>query len=94
MFNQIIFILFSYLFASYSFAYGGETPVSQGLGYITTALYGETGIMIATVAVMIIGLLCLFHFLKWVVLAYTIVGISIIFGAGAIVTGITSLVSN
>lgn len=74
-----------------SFA-GGETPVSEGLRYITNAMYGATGVTIATISVMIVGLLCLSHFLKWSVLGYTIMGISIIFGAGSIVNGILSLV--
>jgi type IV secretory pathway VirB2 component (pilin) len=82
------------LFPSLTFAGGGETPVSQGLGYILTAMYGATGIAIATIAVMIIGLLCLSHVLKWSALGYTIMGISIIFGAGAVVRGISSLVVN
>lgn len=71
---------------------GGETPVSQGLQYITNAMYGATGVAIATISVMVVGLLCLGHFLKWSVLGYTIIGISIIFGAGSIVSGITSLI--
>lgn len=73
---------------------GGETPVSDGLHYITNAMYGATGIAIATISVMVVGLLCLIHYLKWEALGYTIVGISIIFGAGSIVSGITSLVRN
>lgn len=70
----------------------GDTPVSQGIGYITSAMFGATGIAIATVAVMAVGLLCLGHFIKWIMLGYTIMGISIIFGASAIVNGIVSLV--
>lgn len=73
---------------------GGETPVSDGLSYITSAMYGATGVAIATISVMVVGLLCLGHFLKWSILGYTIIGISIIFGAGSIVNGITSLVRN
>jgi type IV secretory pathway VirB2 component (pilin) len=73
---------------------GGETPVSEGLRYVTNAMYGATGVTIATISVMIVGLLCLGHFLKWSVLGYTIMGISIIFGAGSIVNGILSLVRN
>jgi type IV secretory pathway VirB2 component (pilin) len=73
---------------------GGETPVSDGLNYITNAMYGATGMAIATIAVMVVGLLCLWHFCKWSMLGYTIVGICIIFGAGSIVNGITGLVHN
>ena len=81
------------LFPSLVFA-GGETPVGDGLSYITNAMYGATGVAIATIAVMIVGLLCLGHVLKWSALGYTIMGISIIFGASSIVRGITSLVHN
>ena len=88
-----VFYLFVCIAPSIAFA-SGETPVSEGLRYITNAMYGATGIAIATIAVMVIGLLCLGHFLKWAALGYTIIGISIIFGAGSIVNGITSLVHN
>lgn len=91
-FDKILFLLISIIPIS-AFA-GGETPVSDGLRYITNAMYGATGLAIATIAIMVVGLLCLGHFLKWVTLGYTIIGISIIFGAGSIVNGITSLVRN
>jgi type IV secretory pathway VirB2 component (pilin) len=71
---------------------GGDTPVSEGLHYITNAMYGATGVAIATIAVMVVGLLCLGHVLRWSALGYTIIGVSIIFGAGSIVSGIVSLV--
>lgn len=92
--RNILFKLFSslcLLFPTLVLA-SGETPVSDGLRYITSAMYGATGATIATISVMIVGLLCLGHFLKWSVLGYTIMGISIIFGAGSIVNGITSLI--
>ena len=85
-------LLVNYSCFSLSAYAGGETPVSEGLHYITNAMYGATGIAIATISVMIVGLLCLGHFLKWSVLGYTIMGISIIFGAGSIVNGIVSLI--
>ncbi len=78
-------------FPAVSFA-SGDTPVSQGLNYITNAMYGTTGVAIATIAVMVVGLLCLGHVLRWSALGYTIMGVSIIFGAGSIVSGITSLI--
>ncbi|SRR3990167_10373223 len=91
---KLTFSYFSiFLFPSLVFA-SGETPVSDGLSYITSAMYGATGMAIATLAVMIVGLLCLGHVLRWSALGYTIMGISIIFGAGSIVRGITSLVHN
>lgn len=87
--NSVMFLFLmtpSFVFAS------GETPVSDGLRYITNAMYGATGIAIATISVMVVGVLCLIHFFKWHVLGYTIIGISIVFGAGSIVNGITSLI--
>ncbi|MEO8400575.1 MAG: TrbC/VirB2 family protein [Gammaproteobacteria bacterium] len=89
-----IFIIFSnlcvFVFPAIAFA-RGETPVSDGLSYITNAMYGATGVAIATIAVMSVGLLCMGHILKWTALGYTIMGVSIIFGAGSIVKGITAL---
>lgn len=72
----------------------GDTPVSEGLQYITNAMFGATGAAIATIAVMVVGLLCLGHVLKWSALGYTIIGVSIIFGASSIVSGITSLITH
>lgn len=90
--QKIFSIIMLWFFTtSLSFA-SGETPVSEGLRYITNAMHGATGIAVATLSVMIVGLLCLGHFLKWSVLGYTIMGISIIFGAESIVYGITSFI--
>lgn len=86
LFASLILLLPSLVFAS------GDTPVSQGLQYIINAMYGATGAAIATIAVMVVGLFCLGHVLKWSALGYTIIGISIIFGAGAIVSGVLSLI--
>ena len=88
--QKIIFIL-SALLPSLVLA-NGDTPVSDGLSYITNAMYGATGIAIATIAVMVVGLLCLGHVLKWSALGFTIIGVSIIFGAGSIVSGVVSLI--
>lgn len=87
--NMAVFLLMMYPILALA---NGETPVSDGLHYITNAMYGATGVAIATISVMIVGLLCLGHFCRWATLGYTIMGISIIFGAGAIVNGITSLI--
>lgn len=91
--RKISISVFSFIISSAALA-GGETPVSEGLHYITNAMYGATGVTIATISVMIVGLLCLGHFVKWSALGFTIMGISIIFGAGSIVRGILSLVGN
>lgn len=71
----------------------GETPVSDGLSYIATAMFGDTGIAIATVAVIGIGLLCLCHVLEWKRFFQTLAGISIIFGAAGIVSALHGLIS-
>ena len=76
------------------FAAGGDTPVGEGLSYLINAMYGTTGIAIATLAIIAVGLLCLGHVLEWKRLIQTVIGVGIIFGAGAIVRGITSLVHN
>ncbi|OGT63257.1 MAG: hypothetical protein A3E85_06095 [Gammaproteobacteria bacterium RIFCSPHIGHO2_12_FULL_45_12] len=64
--KKIKLVSYSLLFASSqpAMARGGETPVSEGLRYITNAMYGATGVTVATISVMIVGLLCLSHFLK------------------------------
>lgn len=72
----------------------GDTPVGQGLQYIINAMYGTTGIAIATLSVIAVGLLCAGHVLEWKRLLQTVIGIGIIFGASMIVKGIQSLVSN
>lgn len=91
VFRKKILFLLSFSLSSTAFA-SGETPVSEGLGYLINAMYGSTGAALATLSIMIVGLLCLGHVLRWSALGYTIAGISIIFGAGAIVRGITSLI--
>lgn len=92
--KSLIKMLVAYISSISNIAFAsGETPVSDGLRYITNAMYGATGVSIATISVMVVGLLCLGHFLKWSILGYTIIGISIIFGSGSIVHGITSLIS-
>ena len=52
--NQLLYLV-CLVFPSVVFA-GGETPVSDGLHYITNAMYGATGIAIATISVMVVGL--------------------------------------
>jgi hypothetical protein len=54
--NRVIFLIIC-LCPALVFA-NGETPVSDGLQYITNAMYGATGIAIATISMMVVGLLC------------------------------------
>jgi type IV secretory pathway VirB2 component (pilin) len=89
---SFISILCLLLLPNIAFAAGGDTPVGQGLGYIKDALLGTTGMMIATLAVMSMGLACLFHKLEWKYFGYTVAAIAIVFGAPAIVDGVVKLV--
>ncbi|HSW68532.1 MAG TPA: TrbC/VirB2 family protein [Gammaproteobacteria bacterium] len=92
IYREKLVALLSLLFLSCPAFAMGETPVSDGLGYLITAMYGATGAAFATLSIMVVGLLCLGHVLRWSALGYTIAGISIIYGAGVIVRGITMLI--
>lgn len=70
----------------------GETPVAGGLQYIINAMYGTTGVAIATISVMVTGLLCLGHVFRWTTFGYVVLGIAMIFGSGSIVSGIVSCI--
>ncbi len=89
--KKLVALIGSFLLPCSAFAMG-ETPVSDGLGYLITAMYGATGAAFATLSIMVVGLLCLGHVFRWSALGYTIAGISIIYGAGMIVHGITMLI--
>lgn len=89
---RLLIICISSMSPLLGWAQMGETPVSQGLGYIITALTGATGITIATLAIMAAGLMCLFHKAEWKIFGYTIASIALVFGATTIVNGIHSLV--
>ncbi len=80
-------------FSSFCWALGGDTPVNQGFHYLIDALLGSTGLSIATLAVMGVGLLCAGHYMEWKYFFYTLSGISMIFGAPAIVLAIRILLS-
>lgn len=71
----------------------GDTPVSQGLSYVINAIYGATGLSIATVAIIGVGLLCAGHYLEWKRLFQTVIGIGIMFGAGGVAAAIQALIS-
>jgi len=88
----ILFNFSLFLLPNLAFADGGNTPVGEGLSYLVTAMYGPTGIAIATLSIIAVGLLCLGHVLEWKRLIQTVIGIGIIFGAGVIVNAITALV--
>jgi len=89
-----IFCNFVLLITPRAILASGDTPVGEGLTYIISAMYGGTGIAIATLSIIAVGLLCLGHVLEWKSLVQTVCGAGIIFGAGAIVRGITALVHN
>ncbi len=88
------FIGFSYLMLpTLAFAQAaGDSPVGRGLGYFLSAMFGLTGVAIASAAVIIVGLLCLSNVCDWRRMFQTLAGISIVFGAGGIVAAIKMLV--
>ncbi|BBB14772.1 Vbh2 [Candidatus Rickettsiella viridis] len=86
-------IIFPFIFSSSVWAFGGDTPVSQGLNYVIDAVYGATGLSIATVAIIGMGLLCAGHYLEWKRFLQTLVGIAIMFGAGGVARALHLLIS-
>ncbi|WP_218813339.1 TrbC/VirB2 family protein [Rickettsiella endosymbiont of Dermanyssus gallinae] len=91
---QLIYLTMSLFlfFPSLSWAYGGDTPVGQGLNYVIDAVYGATGLAIATVAIIGMGLLCAGHYLEWKRFLQTLVGIAIMFGAGGVARALHSFI--
>ena len=79
-------------FPSLSWAYGGETPVSQGLNWVIDLMYGGTGLAVATISIIAVGLLCVSHRVEWKYFIQTLIGIAIIFGAGGIASTIHSVI--
>ncbi len=88
-----LIIIFPFIFFSSAWAFGGDTPVSQGLNYVIDAIYGTTGLAIATVAIIGMGLLCAGHYLEWKRFLQTLVGIAIMFGAGGVARALHALIS-
>lgn len=89
-FTDFIVLLFIF---SPCWASGGDTPVNQGLHYAIDAMLGATGLSIATLAVMGVGLLCVGHYVEWKYFFYTLLGISVTFGAPAIALALRSFFS-
>ncbi|RDH40453.1 MAG: hypothetical protein CFE62_003600 [Candidatus Aquirickettsiella gammari] len=87
------FITFLFISSPLCWASGGDTPVNQGLHYAIDAMLGATGLSIVTLAVMGVGLLCVGHYVEWKYFFYTLLGISVTFGAPAIALAIRSLFS-
>ncbi len=93
IFQFAYLIVLFFIFPSFSWAYGGDTPVSQGLNYVIDAIYGATGLSVATVAIIGMGLLCAGHYLEWKQFLQTLVGIAIMFGAGGVARALHALIS-
>ena len=88
-----LIVIFPFIFFSSAWAFGGDTPVSQGLNYVIDAIYGTTGLAIATVAIIGMGLLCAGHYLEWKRFLQTLIGIAIMFGAGGVARALYALIS-
>jgi type IV secretory pathway VirB2 component (pilin) len=91
--SRSLILIFLFIPSSSVWAYGGDTPVSQGLNYVIDAIYGTTGLAIATVAIIGMGLLCAGHYLEWKRFLQTLVGIAIMFGAGGVARALHALIS-
>jgi len=74
-------------------AWGGDDPVAKGLGWFVNIILGQTGIYLATLAVIGTGVACLFRLVQWVAFIWVVGGVAVIFGSMSIVTGIKSVVS-
>ncbi|WP_218813553.1 TrbC/VirB2 family protein [Rickettsiella endosymbiont of Dermanyssus gallinae] len=91
---QLIYLTMglSLFFPSLSWAYGGETPVSQGLNWVIDFMYGGTGLAVATISIIAVGLLCVSHRIEWKYFIQTLIGIAVIFGASGIASTIHGLI--
>lgn len=69
----------------------GSGPVTAALGWIQGTLLGSVATTIAVIAVATIGLMMLTGRLNWRFGATVIVGLFVLFGAGAIVAGIRTV---
>lgn len=91
LFKQILFLAVL-LLPSLAFADGGgDSPIGSGLSWIVNLMYGSTGVYLATIAIAGMGIACYFHVFEWIRFIQTVIGVSIVFGAGAIVTAIQTL---
>ena len=91
--RRIALIFSGVILSKTAWADSSESPVGEGLSYfINTVVYGTDGVVIATIAIAGVGIACFKGALEWKYLFYTVGGISIVFGAPAIVQGVKSLV--
>jgi type IV secretory pathway VirB2 component (pilin) len=68
----------------------GSGPIVAALGWLQGTLLGNVATAIAVIAVAMVGFMMLTGRLNWRFGATVIVGCFVLFGAGAIVTGIQS----
>lgn len=69
----------------------GSGPLTAALGWIQGTLLGSVATAVAVIAVASVGLLMLSGRINWRHGATVIIGLFILFGAGAIVAGIRSV---
>lgn len=86
------FFILSLFYPFSSFA-NTDSPIGRGLGYIISdILTSGTGVALATLSLMGIGLACKFGYMEWKRLGQAVTGIAIIFGSEFLVTAIIDLV--
>lgn len=66
-----------------------DTQISQTLCNIVTWLNGSTGRAVATIAVIVVGVMALAGRLNWSMAIIVVAGIALVFGAKAIVTALS-----
>jgi type IV secretion system protein VirB2 len=69
----------------------GSGPVTAALGWIQGTLLGSVATAVAVIAVASVGLLMLTGRMNWRFGATVVIGLFILFGAGAIVAGIRTV---
>ncbi|WP_029131097.1 TrbC/VirB2 family protein [Sandarakinorhabdus limnophila] len=69
----------------------GSGPLTAALGWIQGTLLGSVATAVAVIAVASVGLLMLTGRMNWRYGATVVIGLFILFGAGAIVAGIRSV---
>lgn len=87
-------VLLAALFPQAAFAQGtdpqGSGPIVAALGWLQGTLLGNVATAVAVMAVAAVGFMMLTGRMNWRFGATVIIGCFILFGAGAIVTGIQS----
>lgn len=82
---------FSLVYVTPAFAQvAGDNPAANGLQWLITMALA-VGACLATLALMVIGILCKYHVIEWKHLTNFVIGCSFFFGAGVFVDGLIAV---